>query len=145
MPVPNWIIRPANTADAKTLWHIDQHNNPHAWQLEHFQAAIARQRVDIIEKEGQILAYAIWQTVLDEAELHLLLTDQQHRKQGLASALLRHFFHSETTVQRIILEVRISNAPAIELYQKNGFTTVAKRKNYYILPTEDALIMERLC
>jgi len=37
--------------------------------------------------------------------------------------------------------VRESNAPAIALYEKLGFTTVGRRKNYYEKPREDAILM----
>ena len=40
-----------------------------------------------------------------------------------------------------MLEVRDDNLKAINFYQKNHFTIIAKRKNYY--KNKDALIMER--
>lgn len=144
MTVNDFFIRQARVEDIDFLWQIDQQSNPHPWQLEHFQAALVRQRVDVAEKKSKLLAYAIWQVVLDEAELHLLVTQQKYRQQGIAQALLTHFF-ADTTIKRTLLEVRQSNQAAIALYQKNGFTAIARRKDYYLLPTEDALIMERLC
>ena len=44
-------------------------------------------------------------------------------------------------VQAFTLEVRVSNTPAINLYEKLGFTRQGVRKNFYENPTEDALIM----
>ena len=41
----------------------------------------------------------------------------------------------------VTLEVRASNAPAIALYEKNGFQSVGVRKNYYSAPTEDGVLM----
>ena len=46
--------------------------------------------------------------------------------------------------ERIILEVRESNAPAKCLYESEGYRVIAKRRGYYDLPPEDALIMEKL-
>lgn len=43
--------------------------------------------------------------------------------------------------QRIFLEVRSRNDPAIGLYQKQGFRTIGTRKNYYQYPQDDALVM----
>ena len=47
--------------------------------------------------------------------------------------------------KKIFLEVRVSNNPAIELYNKTGFKRVSIRKNYYRLPDgrEDALVMSK--
>ena len=48
----------------------------------------------------------------------------------------------EEKPERITLEVRESNAPAIGLYQKLGFVEVGRRKNYYEKPREDAILMD---
>ena len=47
----------------------------------------------------------------------------------------------QTALRR--LEVRGSNLAARRLYEKNGFETVGKRKNYYEKPTEDAILMSK--
>ena len=41
----------------------------------------------------------------------------------------------------LTLEVRPSNDPAIQLYYKHGFAQVGRRKDYYQMPKEDAIIM----
>lgn len=46
-------------------------------------------------------------------------------------------------VKTLCLEVRVSNASAIALYQKLGFTEVGRRPRYYFHPTEDALIFKK--
>ena len=43
----------------------------------------------------------------------------------------------------LTLEVRPSNAAAIALYQGFGFTEAGRRRNYYDLPKEDALILTK--
>jgi [ribosomal protein S18]-alanine N-acetyltransferase len=43
--------------------------------------------------------------------------------------------------QRALLEVRASNAAAIQLYEQAGFRTIAVRDRYYTNPIENALIM----
>ena len=43
----------------------------------------------------------------------------------------------------LTLEVRVSNAPAIALYEKLGFVQVGRRPNYYRSPKEDALILKK--
>ena len=46
-------------------------------------------------------------------------------------------------VRSVLLEVRESNLPAQKCYERAGFTVVGRRKNYYELPKEDALLMGR--
>ena len=67
------------------------------------------------------------------------------RRQGAAELLLRTLVLAlkERGIVSLTLEVRASNAPAIALYQKNGFRQVGCRKNYYFHPTEDAWILRK--
>ena len=49
-------------------------------------------------------------------------------------------------VESLLLEVRADNAPALALYERQGFVVIHKRKSYYQLPHRpaiDALIMQR--
>ena len=43
----------------------------------------------------------------------------------------------------VSLEVRPSNTPAVSLYLKTGFKEEGRRKAFYRLPREDALIMTK--
>jgi ribosomal-protein-alanine N-acetyltransferase len=52
-------------------------------------------------------------------------------------------FAKQNGLSFISLEVRESNSPAISLYEKFGFLVEGKRKNFYSVPTEDALIMTK--
>ena len=45
--------------------------------------------------------------------------------------------------RKLVLEVRKSNAGAIQFYLRFRFTVVGERNNYYSNPIEDAYLMER--
>ena len=50
------------------------------------------------------------------------------------------------SIQSIFLEVRVSNEPAIRLYEKLGYEQVGLRKDYYPLTSggrEDAIVMKK--
>jgi ribosomal-protein-alanine N-acetyltransferase len=65
------------------------------------------------------------------------------RKQGIAANLVTYILEKlKNKVKTCYLEVRVSNLPAINLYKKFGFKICNLRKNYYLLPKEDALIMK---
>ncbi len=90
-----------------------------------------------------ILAYAVLWCILDQAELANIAVRSEYRGQGYASRLLERVLQiaRDREVETIYLEVRASNARALELYERFGFSQVGVRKNYYDKPTEDALVM----
>ena len=69
----------------------------------------------------------------------------QYRRRGAAGKLLDVFlrFARANHLAFLTLEVRPSNAAAIALYTRFGFREAGRRRNYYDLPKEDALILTR--
>ena len=139
------VIRHATACDLTQIIALNIESNDNAWAEQHFQAALNNNQIEVIENNQQIVAFAIWQTVLDEAELHLILTDIAHRRQGYAEKLIQSFIHQNAHNKKIVLEVRQSNTAAINLYQKQGFRQIGERRDYYMFPLENALIMEKIC
>lgn len=139
------VIRQANICDLTQIVALNIESNDNAWAEQHFQAALNNNQIEVIENNQQIVAFAIWQTVLDEAELHLILTDIAHRRQGYGEKLIQSFIHQNAHIKKIVLEVRQSNTAAINLYQKQGFKQIGERRDYYMFPLENALIMEKIC
>ncbi len=70
----------------------------------------------------------------------------KYRRQGAATMLINRACEcaKQHKTDFVSLEVRKSNASALALYTKLGFTEMGLRKNYYRNPTEDALIMTKL-
>jgi ribosomal-protein-alanine N-acetyltransferase len=68
-----------------------------------------------------------------------------HRRKGIAESLIHALVQKlkECESHCLTLEVRASNAPAIALYEKLGFTEAGRRRNYYRNPKEDALILRK--
>jgi ribosomal-protein-alanine N-acetyltransferase len=69
----------------------------------------------------------------------------EHRRTGVAQILLGSAISGakERGCEFITLEVRVSNTPAISLYEKNGFAVAGRRKSFYKHPDEDGIIMTR--
>jgi len=76
-----------------------------------------------------------------------LCVDNRLRQQGLGRKLLNYLLArvGEQNMERLFLEVRPSNAAAIELYGSAGFTRLGVRKGYYKTRDgrEDALVFVR--
>lgn len=65
----------------------------------------------------------------------------EYRRQGIAKALITEALKND--MEFITLEVRQSNAPAINLYRQCGFEKVGVRPDFYRNPQEDALLMTK--
>ncbi len=94
---------------------------------------------------GDVAGYAGAQAVGPQADLMNLAVDPARRRGGIAAALLRALEArlSGDGVRELFLEVRPSNAAALALYRRAGFLEAGRRKNYYLKPKEDALILRK--
>lgn len=68
-----------------------------------------------------------------------------YRRTGIAQSLVHGLLDAlaDRKVSSLTLEVRASNADAIALYDKLGFSQVGRRPRYYEKPREDALILRK--
>ena len=95
--------------------------------------------------DAAVLGYVGMMYVLDEGYISNVAVSPDHRRQGIADALITRLCEicTELELSFVTLEVRAGNAPAIALYEKHGFQRVGLRRNYYERPKEDALIMTK--
>lgn len=117
------------------------------WTARQYEDSIRQEHVHyfVAEFDGEAVGFVGVGVVGMEAEIHSIAVSGNAKRQGVGYALLSHLTHwlSEKGVEELYLEVRESNAPAINLYRKSGFHIIGKRPNYYSLPTEDAYVMKK--
>jgi ribosomal-protein-alanine N-acetyltransferase len=99
----------------------------------------------VAEENGKVVGYVGSQSVLDAADMMNLAVSPDCRQQGVGQALVNGLVQhlQQNNVIALLLEVRVSNAPAISLYEKLGFEQVGRRPKYYHNPREDALILRK--
>ena len=98
----------------------------------------------LLAVEGdKLIGYVGLMTVLDEGYLSNVAVASEHRRQGIAEALLKALLMRARArkLSFVTLEVRAGNTPAQTLYRKLGFTEVGVRRGYYEHPREDAVLM----
>lgn len=102
----------------------------------HFLAAVS---------EKEVIGYLGIYEYFESCEMANLAVSAPYRRQGIARALVKKAV--ENAVFRgcdyITLEVRKSNAPALNLYHSMGFEQAGLRKSFYTNPEEDAIIMTK--
>lgn len=119
------------------------------WTREMLAGELARNRfarVYVLRlPDTPVAAFCACWLVVDELHINTIAVAPEHRRKGLASALMRHILDDVAGegIQRATLEVRRSNEAARQLYSALGFTIAAVRPGYYTQPEEDALIMWR--
>lgn len=84
------------------------------------------------DEAERILGFALYRTVIDDAELLLLAVAPDAQGNGVGRRLLSNFIEDSKNsgAERIHLEVRDGN-PAVSLYESAGFEHANRRKNYY--------------
>ena len=100
----------------------------------------------LVALEGETLVgYVGSQTVMGETDMMNVAVHPDHRRQGIALALIRALIEALQAREShsLTLEVRVSNVPAIGLYESLGFQEAGRRRNYYRNPKEDALILRK--
>jgi ribosomal-protein-alanine N-acetyltransferase len=100
-------------------------------------------RYFLAKEDEKIVGYGgIW-LVSGEGNITNIAVHPEYRKRGIASKILEALLSVSGDCEQIFLEVRQSNTAAIGLYEKYGFKKYGIRKNYYHLPTENAILMMR--
>ena len=99
----------------------------------------------IAENSKQLMGYIGIKAVIDEGYITNVADYPQYRGIGVATALINKVFDfaKEKGLSFVSLEVRASNTAAVSLYEKTGFKEEGRRKDFYRLPREDALIMTK--
>ena len=94
-------------------------------------------------QEGHVMAYGgvLWAPF--EGQITNIATHPNARRCGMGAAVLEHLIDVaiERGCEQLSLEARVSNTPAISLYERYGFEKMGLRRGFYKHPTEDAYVM----
>jgi ribosomal-protein-alanine N-acetyltransferase len=134
----------AEDADAVVAIENESFSSP--WRRETFLELIDRPTAELLVMEHVdegIVGYAVLWCILDQGELANVAIASRMRGRGLGRRLLEQVLDigRGRGVEMVFLEVRESNAPALGLYRRFGFSEVGHRRGYYDHPKEDARIL----
>jgi ribosomal-protein-alanine N-acetyltransferase len=143
-------IRLALPGDSPALAALDALVSGNPWSAAHFEAACRGEQAAgeyalVAERGGLLAGFAVIALLLDEATLLNIAVHPAQQGRGAGRALLEAALVSmrRAGARRCLLEVRASNAVALGLYGRCGFSRDGLRRGYY--PTEegreDALLM----
>ena len=141
------IERVTHSADLDAVAALEAATFTNPWTREMLDRELRQSdvaRVYVVRLPGcRVAAFCACWLVHDELHINTIAVDARMRRQGLATALMKHLLAEAAAAgaQRTFLEVRRSNLPAQRLYERLGFTVAAVRRNYYSQPDEDALVL----
>jgi ribosomal-protein-alanine N-acetyltransferase len=139
-------IRRLTYADLPQVISIERRAFPTPWSLAMFVLELSKPGGVCLAalRDERIVAYCICSRYDVVWHLMNIAVDPDHRREGLATALLTELVHRVGGEEaRLTLEVRESNHGAIDLYARFGFLAAGIRRRYYQDNGEDALIMWR--
>lgn len=140
-------INPMQKGDIDAVSEIEALTyGQHHWSRESFYSEInnrVAKYYTATDAAGNIVGYAGCWHIVDEAHITNVAVHPDYKRQHIADSLIVKLIQDcyNEFIKYITLEVRVSNIPAIKLYEKYGFKSLGTRKGYYQDNNEDALIM----
>jgi ribosomal-protein-alanine N-acetyltransferase len=132
------IIRPATLADLAAIIASEADNfGADGWSPALVEEGVAGRLPTVhylvVEQDGQVVGHAVASVVADIAELQRIAVNADHRRRGLATAMLDEVvaLAVRERAERLLLEVRENNQPALDFYAAHGFIEVDRRPRYY--------------
>ncbi|QNI32643.1 ribosomal protein S18-alanine N-acetyltransferase [Alloacidobacterium dinghuense] len=147
----SWIIRRMTANDIDGVLALEQSipEAPHWSRIDYEPCAVADESAPlqragfVAEDGGRLLGFAVGKIIAGVCELESIAVTLETRSQGIGRALLeavKNWAVANEAV-RMELEVRLSNARAVKLYERGGLLPEGRRQAYYQSPEEDALLM----
>ena len=140
-------VRRMTASDVNSICEIERECFTRPWNERNFLDSLNNGcSVFFVSVDGGIITGFIGaDKVGGEVYISNVAVREKFRKRGVASALIdaMNSYCIDNNAEFITLEVRVSNTPAVNLYEKSGFENLGRRKNFYSAPNEDAFIMTK--
>jgi ribosomal-protein-alanine N-acetyltransferase len=136
-------LRSLAYGDLPSVIAIERRSFPTPWSLAMFVLELSKPSGICLaaEDEEGLVGYLVCARYDEVWHLMNVAVRPERRRRGVATELIERLFDEAGPGARITLEVRVSNGPAIEMYQRFGFRSAGRRRRYYHDNGEDALIM----
>lgn len=142
--------RPMRAADVVYVAALEAQIHAAPWTAGNFRDALAAgYAAQVAQRAGRVVAFGVMMLAPGEAQILNVSVVPDARREGLGRELVLRFVADAARMGagQIFLEVRVSNAPAIALYEGAGFARIARRAAYYPAgpdgKREDALVMRK--
>jgi len=140
------LINPMRLEDLDEVLWVEQSSFRTPWTRPLFEEEFKNPELShylVARCQEHVVGYMGFWLIQNEAHITNLAVHPAFRRRKIAERLLRATMRLAITkgAPRATLEVRASNEPAKQLYEKAGFKMVAIRRKYYTDNNEDAMVM----
>lgn len=151
--VRDYALLPLSVEDSAALSVLHREDFVRPWTPDEFTGLLDQDTVfgysirEVGSGDASPVGFVLARLAAGEGEILTVAVSEVHRRQGLGwrlmDAVLREL-HTQRA-EALFLEVDETNAPAIALYRRLGFSQVGKRPGYYQSATgaTGALVMRR--
>lgn len=139
------VVRPLVYSDLPRVLGIERRAFPTPWSLAMFVLELSKPSGICLAaiQAPALVGYLVCARYDEIYHLMNIAVDPDRHHQGIGRTLLDAMLDRGGQDANYTLEVRVSNAPAIALYESYDFRSVGTRRHYYSDNGEDALIMWR--
>lgn len=139
-------MRILGVEDLDAVERIEQASYPVPWSRAMFTSELAKPGslcLGIFVAETTLVGFLVVSRYVDAWHVMNLAVAPESRGAGHATSLMERLFEltADDGNRGYTLEVRVSNAPAIRLYERLGFEAKGVRRHYYTDNREDAVVM----
>jgi ribosomal-protein-alanine N-acetyltransferase len=139
----NLSLRRLTYGDLPAVISIERQSFSTPWSLAMFVLELSKPSgICLAAEDGTgLVGYLVCSRYDEVWHLMNVAIHPDKRRAGIATDLIERLFEEAGPGARYTLEVRVSNGPAIAMYQRFGFKSAGRRRRYYHDNGEDALIM----
>ena len=139
------LVRPMQKEDVPAISKLEEEAFSMPWKPEDF--------LDMVDREGSLYVTALCDgkvigccgvtNACGDGDINNVVVAEEWRGQGVGKKMLETLMEwgKRIGIENYTLEVRVSNTPAIRLYESLGFESAGIRPGFYDRPKEDASIM----
>ncbi|MFN8579856.1 MAG: ribosomal protein S18-alanine N-acetyltransferase [Gemmatimonadaceae bacterium] len=143
------MTRVATSGDIEAMVLIERASFSKPWSARSFRSLIESPAAIVLVAQRdtpEIRGYAVAYVAADVGELANIAVSQPSRGSGVGRTLLLEVIRrvGARGAASLFLDVRASNVVARRLYESESFAEIARRKDYYAQPVEDAIVMRRV-
>ena len=138
-------IKQINEKDVDLCYELDS-NTISLWSKKQWTNEFKKEGIKVfgLILSNLLVGVCVFHVVVDEAQINFFVVNQKYRKKGYGTYLMNYLIKQceLLNINKLLLEVSLSNTTAEQFYSRFDFYTVGIRTNYY-KDGSDALLKEK--